>query len=59
MKIIFELDTNNINDIQLTTMRRTIERAKHAHFTTVKLRINGRDEYEEADWLRHFKECHK
>ena len=54
MKIIFELDTNNINDIQLATMRRTIDRAKHAHFTNVELRINGENETEQADWLKHF-----
>ena len=56
MKILFELDTDNINNIQLETMRRTIERAKHAHFTNVELRINGKDEHEQADWLKHFTE---
>ena len=54
MKIIFEIDTDNINDIQLATLRRTIERAKHAHFTTIELRINGNYEYEQADLLKYF-----
>jgi len=54
MKIKFELDTDNINEIQLETMRRTIDRAKHAHFTNVELRINGKYVHEQADWLKHF-----
>jgi len=53
MIIKFELDTSNINYIQLETLLRTIERSKHAHFTNVHLRINGDDQYEEADWLKY------
>jgi hypothetical protein len=56
MKIIFELEVDKINKIQFKTIRRTIERAKHAHYTNIHLRINGKDEYEEADWLKHLVE---
>lgn len=56
MKLHFEIDLEEIGDIQLTTMRRAIERAKHAHWINVNFRINGQDEYAEADWLKHFVE---
>lgn len=55
-KLYFVIDLDNINDIQLCSMRRTIERAKHAHWINVEFRINGKDEYAQADWLKHFVE---
>jgi hypothetical protein len=57
MKIRFEIDTDKINDIQLKHMRETINRSRHAHWTNVELRINGKDERHEADWLKHFVEA--
>ena len=56
MKLRFEIDLDKINNIQLATIRETIERAKHAHWTNVEFRINGKNEYAEADWIKHFVE---
>ena len=56
MKIIFELDLDKINDLQLSTLRKTIERAQHAHYTDIDMRINGQNEYCEADWIKHLVE---
>lgn len=53
-KLHFTLDLNSINSMQLETMRKAIERAKHAHYTNIEVRINGEYEYVEADWLKHF-----
>lgn len=42
-----------INSIQVDSIQRLIDRANHAHMTDIKLRINGQDEWYEADWLKH------
>jgi hypothetical protein len=44
---------HHINELQIDSIRRLIDRAKHAHMTDIKLRINGQDEWYEADWLKH------
>jgi hypothetical protein len=56
MKIIFELDTDKINSLQLESLRKQIKRTKHAHFTNLQVRINGEFEYHEADWIKHLAE---
>lgn len=43
----------HINELQMDSIQRLIDRAKHAHTTDIKLRINGQDEWYEADWLKH------
>jgi hypothetical protein len=43
----------NINSLQVDSIQRLIDRAKHAHMTDIKLRINGQDEWYQADWLKH------
>jgi hypothetical protein len=43
----------NINSIQIESIQRLIDRARHAHMTDIKLRINGQDEWFQADWLKH------
>ena len=42
-----------INSLQVDSIQRLIDRAKHAHMTDIKLRINGQDEWHQADWLKH------
>ncbi len=56
MKIIFELDTDKINSLQLASLHHQIERAKHAHYTNLQVRIGGKFEYHEADWIKHLTE---
>ena len=55
-KIKFEMDLSKINELQLKSLRLAIQRAKHAHHTDLNLRINGADEFYEADWLKHLDE---
>lgn len=49
------LTDEKINYLQVTTVSTLVERARHAHFCNVYLRINGKDEVFEADWLKHLK----
>lgn len=45
----------HINDLQTDSINRLIERCKHAHYVNVHVRINGKDEHFEADWLKYIK----
>lgn len=42
-----------INDIQRDTIRALLKRVRGAHMVDVKVRINGKDEWFQADWLWH------
>jgi hypothetical protein len=42
-----------INSLQVDSIQRLVDRARHAHMTDIKLRINGQDEWHQADWLKH------
>ena len=43
----------NINALQVESIQRLIDRLKHALHTDLCVRINGKDEWFEADWLKH------
>ena len=47
------LTDKNINSLQVDDIQRLIDRLKHAHHTDLCVRINGQDEWVEADWLKH------
>ena len=47
------LTDKNINSLQVDSIQRLIDRLKHAHHTDIRVRINGHDEWFEADWLKH------
>jgi hypothetical protein len=47
------LTDKNINALQAESIQRLIDRLKHAHHTDLRVRINGQDEWFEADWLKH------
>jgi hypothetical protein len=47
------LTDKNINSIQVNSIQRLINRLNHAHHTDIRVRINGQDEWFEADWLKH------
>lgn len=47
------LDDNSINDLVRESMAETIKLAKHAHYTDVRIRINGRDVNRQADWIKY------
>ncbi|KKN52638.1 hypothetical protein LCGC14_0610320 [marine sediment metagenome] len=50
-----EIPEEAINDSQREAIKRLIERTRHAHFTNIHLRINGKDEHHEADWVKYLK----
>jgi len=47
------LTDKNINSLQVDSIQRLIDRLKHAHHTDLCVRINGQDEWFQADWLKH------
>ena len=47
------LTDKNINSLQVDSIQRLIDRLKHALHTDLRVRINGQDEWFEADWLKH------
>jgi len=47
------LTDKNINSLQVDSIQRLINRLNHAHHTDLRVRINGQDEWFEADWLKH------
>lgn len=54
--LYFVMRAGAINDMQLKSMRYVMNRARAAHFTDIDMRINGKNEIIEADWLKHFRE---
>lgn len=53
--MIIEIPHKSINSIQLESIKRIIKRAGQAHFTDIHIRINGKWEKEEGDWIKHMK----
>lgn len=51
----WRLTDEKINDIQVQSIDHLIKRAKAAHFVNVRVRINGKWEEFEADWIKHLK----
>ena len=51
--IAWLLTDKNINSIQVDSIQRLISRLKYAHHTDLRVRINGQDEWFQADWLKH------
>lgn len=52
----FVIPKQSINDLQINSMRRVVKRAKHAHWTDVDVKINGKSERFQADWIKHLSE---
>ncbi len=49
----WHLTDKHINSLQVESIDNLIRRAKAAHYVNVLVRINGKDEVYEADWLKH------
>jgi hypothetical protein len=49
------LPLDAVNDMQERSIDRLIQRAKHAHYIDVDMRINGQNEHHEADWIKHMR----
>jgi len=52
---VWVLTDKNINDLQTASIDRLIARCGAAHHVDICLRINGKDERVEADWVKHLK----
>lgn len=53
--IVWCITDAKINELQAASIDRLIARAGAAHFTDIRLRINGEFEHFEADWLKHLR----
>lgn len=51
------IDDNAINALVRNGMKKTIELAKHAHYTDVEIRVEGQNKRYEADWIKHLQVC--
>jgi hypothetical protein len=49
----WKLSHEHINEPQIESITALIKRAKQAHFVNVSVRINGKWEEFEADWIKH------
>lgn len=47
------LKWNAVNNLQSESIKQLMARAKHAHYIDVLVRIDGKDQHFEADWLKH------
>lgn len=48
-----ELDENSVNDIVISNMLKTLSIAKNSHHVDICIRINGNDEWFQADWIKY------
>lgn len=53
MKITIDADT--LNEPMRDGLERVIREAKQAHYTNVRIRINGEWREYEADWIKYIK----
>ncbi len=51
--MILEIPDDKLTDAQRRWLRRLLDRAKRAHYANVTIRLNGKDETFEADWVKH------
>ena len=47
------LPKSPLNDLQIASVEEQIKRCKLAHFTDIDIRINGKFERMQADWIKH------
>ncbi len=53
--MILEIPDEHLNASMRRWLTRLLERAKRAHYANITIRINGKDETFEADWVKHLK----
>lgn len=51
----WQLDAGRINDLQQDSIVALVKRCRAAHFVDVHVRINGKWEVHQADWIKHMK----
>jgi hypothetical protein len=50
-----EIDDKHLNASMRRWLTRLLERARRAHYVNITIRLNGKDESFEADWVKHLK----
>ncbi len=48
-----EIDDKHLNASMRRWLTRLLERARRAHYVNITIRLNGKDETFEADWVKH------
>ena len=56
--VAWVITDDDINSLQVASIQRLIDRLKHAHHTDLRVRINGQDEWFQADWIKHLQRTH-
>jgi len=51
--VAWALHPDCINELQQESIARLVKRCKQAHYVDVHIRINGKWEVEQADWIKH------
>ena len=51
----WQLDSRHINNLQQDSIVALVKRCKAAHYVDVSIRINGKYELHQADWIKHLK----
>lgn len=54
-EMVWCLAGRKINEFQVASIDRLIDLCGAAHYVNIEMRINGRDEVFQADWLKHMK----
>lgn len=49
----WRLDAANINKLQQASIEGLVRRCKQAHWVDIVIRINGKYEVYQADWIKH------
>lgn len=52
----FVLGSNPLNEVQISTIRKMIAKARGASTVDLLMRVNGEDLRFQADWLKHLTE---
>lgn len=54
----WRLTDEHINELQVADIDHLVARCRRAHYVDLVIRINGRDEHYQADWLKHLRPEH-
>ena len=54
----FVIDSSDLNDLQIESIRKLIEIKDVIHYINITVRVNGEDRIFEGDWLKNIDEVH-
>jgi hypothetical protein len=56
--VAWVITDEDINSLQVASIQRLIDLLKRAHHTDLSVRVNGGEEWFQADWIKHLKRTH-